>query len=863
MEDITPSSVPSRFHVRLPVSLRTRLIAANILIVGVSIAVLGSYVFYRGQQGSAVLGNALASSVRQKAFDDMTAQSVTQAQSLEEVFAAVRQNITNVGMSASLMLSRQAQLSSSSYWDASTALARLPNGSWNNPDRLEPDSVFIPARVELSASLISELNTLKQLDFMVPNILATNPDVVAVYFGGPSGETLYYPNIGLASVVPPDFDVTKRPWYVEAAPDHNQGRSAVWSIPYLDAARNGLVITNSYPVFDSNGGFRGVVAMDVQLKRVSDLVSRIHLGKTGYGFIVDRDGRLIAMPDSGYQDIGYTPQQMPLGQSFDQDKLPQPLPPDLFATVVKMRTGQSGLATIQVNGQTRYVVYRPIVEVGYSLALMVPAEEMLVGAAEAQQQNAKAASDTQQISFVLMGIILGLAVLSALAIGNTLIAPLLGLTATADELAKGNLEARAQVRGRDEIAALGQTLNAMADRLREMIQSLEGRVKDRTAELEIASAHAGRRAAQFEAITQVTRAMSSIRNMDELMPLVTAVISQYFGFYHVGIFLNDEGNENTWLIASNSEGGHRMLQRHHNLKIGAQGIVGYVAAHGESRVARSVGKDAVFFNNPDLPETKSEAALPLRRGPQIAGVLDVQSTKEDAFSDEDLSILAILADQVSLAMENTRLFETTRRSLMEAETLYRQYVQEAWGRLPQEGQVTGYRYTPRGVSALVAPIGSEASEAVSGEKAAALEPLVMPIKLRGETIGNLVVRSVRGGGWTQDQVELAQAVAERVALSAENARLFDETNRRAERERLVTEITSRIRSTNDPDEMIRTAVEELRNALGATEIQVIPQVVPASAQGPGEAGSAVAPDTASHAASQATQRPQRGNGAKQ
>ena len=135
---------------------------------------------------------------------------------------------------------------------------------------------------------------------------------------------------------------------------------------------------------------------------------------------------------------------------------------------------------------------------------------------------------------------------------------------------------------------------------------------------------------------------------------MAAVISQYFDFYHVGIFLNDENHESTWLIAANSEGGRRMLKRHHNLKIGQQGIVGYVAAHGESRVARSVGEDAVFFNNPDLPDTKSEAALPLRRGPQIAGVLDVQSTKEDAFTADDLSILAILADQVSLAMENTR-----------------------------------------------------------------------------------------------------------------------------------------------------------------------------------------------------------------
>ncbi len=114
MADTTPRSVPSRFHVRLPVSLRTRLIAANILIVGVSIAVLGYYVFYRGQQESAVLGNALTNSVRQKAFDDMTAEGAKQTQTMDGVFTAVRQSITNIGMSASAMLSEQAQLSNSS-----------------------------------------------------------------------------------------------------------------------------------------------------------------------------------------------------------------------------------------------------------------------------------------------------------------------------------------------------------------------------------------------------------------------------------------------------------------------------------------------------------------------------------------------------------------------------------------------------------------------------------------------------------------------------------------------------------------------------------------------------------------------------
>jgi GAF domain-containing protein len=336
----------------------------------------------------------------------------------------------------------------------------------------------------------------------------------------------------------------------------------------------------------------------------------------------------------------------------------------------------------------------------------------------------------------------------------------------------------------------------------------------------VASEDSNRRAVQFEAVTRVTGAISSIRNVSDLMPLVADVISEAFGYYHVGIFLNDEATQNAYLIAANSEGGRRMLGRHHSLRIGEQGIVGYVAARGEPRVARNVGEDVVFFNNPDLPATRSEAALPLRSATRIIGVLDVQSTKEDAFRPDDLRILAVLADQVSLAIENTRLFEATQRSLTETETLYRQYVREAWRRFQPDERVTGYRFTSRGAIPLHSSAGAD-------EKAAAESGgLRVPIKLRGETIGDLVVHRPPEAGLNQDELDLIQAVAERVALSVENARLFDETSRRAARERLVTEITSKIRSSNDPQAMVNTALEELRNALGASQVQIVPQTIP-------------------------------------
>jgi GAF domain-containing protein len=827
-ENLPETAASSEESASWSFGLQTKLILSYMIVTFIAIIAMGYYIYLRTLQSNALISSQLDSSVRQQAQANLTAAGAEQADTLNNFFASIRKDITTVSAAATDLLTKEGSPGNNIYWDAAKSLTRTADGSWDNSNS-DSASVFIPSKMELTDQTASELNALKQLDVIAPSILRTNPDAIAIYFGGLSGETLYYPNIDLAAVVPPDFDVTQRPWFVNAAPAANPQREAVWSDPYLDAAQHGLVITNSAPVFDTAGNFRGVIAMDIQLKRITDIVSNYSFGQTGYAFLIDKNKRLIALSTAGYKDWGVSSQTLPEGEVLDRSKLSSELPQSFFNVLTEMSIGQSGQESVSIAGVERFIVFRPVPEVGYSLAVVVQSQEWLAGAAAAKEQISESTTNTLQSSFVLVAVILMLALLAALWIGNTLTFPLRALTQTAQEIIAGNLVAEAGIRTNDEIGTLAKTLNTMTATLRESIRTLERRVKERTAALEVASENASRRAAQFEAITQVTSAITSIRKMEELMPLVASVISRFFGFYHVGIFLNDEYGQNTLLIATNSEGGRRMLQRGHSLKIGEQGIVGYVAARGESRVARSVGEDIVFFNNPDLPETKSEAAIPLRSGNSIIGVLDVQSTKQEAFSREDMDILAILADQVSLAIENSRLFETTRRSLSEAETLYRQYLHEGWSRLPQDEPFTGYRYTPRGAAPIQTPLNLGAQSGIAGDgKDDRTTQLAVPIKLRGETIGNLIIQAPEGRDWRQDQIDLIHAVADRVALSAENARLFNETSRRAERERLVTEITSKIRSTNDPEEMIQTALEELRSALGATQIQVIPQEVSVS-----------------------------------
>jgi len=362
---------------------------------------------------------------------------------------------------------------------------------------------------------------------------------------------------------------------------------------------------------------------------------------------------------------------------------------------------------------------------------------------------------------------------------------------------------------------------------------LEQRVEQRTAdlmqrgtELEFANRQIQRRAVQFEALAQVARVIASVRDLHELLPRIATVISDKFDFYHVGVFLVDEANEYAVLSATNSEGGRKMLERKHRLRVGEEGIVGYVTSIGKARVAMDVGKDPVFFNNPDLPETHSEIAVPLRIENHIVGALDVQSTASAAFSDDDIQMLSLLADLVSLAIENARLFDETRTALAEAEAVSRQFTREAWGRVPVEHKMLGYRYTLTGTTPLNEPLDFSTSTKGKGrDQQKEPSQVVIPIQLRGETIGTLVVQSPATDQFNQEQIDLIKAVAERVALAAENARLFEETTRRAERERLVSDITGKIRSVNDPQAMIQTAMEELRRALGASRVEVVPQSV--------------------------------------
>src|SRR5687768_8423488 len=227
-----------------------------------------------------------------------------------------------------------------------------------------------------------------------------------------------------------------------------------------------------------------------------------------------------------------------------------------------------------------------------------------------------------------------------------------------------------------------ESLRVSNRELEELRQALELRVMERTAELE-------KRATQLQTVSVVARTITALQDLKQLLPEITKLVSEQFGFYHTGIFLIDDAREYAVLHAANSEGGRRMLNRRHQLRLDATSMVGYATSRGEPRVAQDVGTDTVFFNNPDLPETRSEMALPLQAGGRTIGALDVQSRETNAFSQEDIYVLTILADQIAIAIENARLFGESRSALSESQITIEKYVKQAWGSFAQQAKRAG------------------------------------------------------------------------------------------------------------------------------------------------------------------------------
>ena len=374
-------------------------------------------------------------------------------------------------------------------------------------------------------------------------------------------------------------------------------------------------------------------------------------------------------------------------------------------------------------------------------------------------------------------------------------------------------------------------------------------------------------ALQFETAAEIARDISSSLNLDELLEKAVNLIRSRFNFYHSSVFLKDPTGEYVVVREATGDAGAQLKRSGFKLGIGSKSIVGFVAGKGEQLIVNDTTRDATYYPNPLLPDTRAEAALPLRVGDRIVGVLDVQSTSPYAFAEDNLRTLQILADQLGIAVVNTELFAETQEHLAQHRLLHHITTTAASGTTLDEAlesAVNGLQVTLGGdrVAIMLADREKKALEVkaavgyasdvyelkvavgsgITGWAAAhrrtlrinnvkedtryiegstnTNSELAIPMIYRSELLGVLNVESEQLNAYTESDEELLGTLGGSLAAIIANARLLEQIRAQAERERVLFEITDKIRRTTDIQTILTTTVSELTRVTGASRVRV-------------------------------------------
>jgi GAF domain-containing protein/HAMP domain-containing protein len=571
--------------------------------------------------------------------------------------------------------------------------------------------------------------------------------------------------------------------------------------PYYSSSLMRSTVMAARPVLGPGGEVVGVIAGRASMDALSAIMAeRTGLGQTGETYLVGVDYTLLTPTRFGDR-------QVYIGTE------------GVVVAISKKASG-SGL----------YDNYRAEPVVG--AYRWIPDLQVALLAEQAQ-------SEAFRIVYLLLGLIGAVALVSALlAVGASLAftrgisIPLSKLADTATRIAAGELDLTPQVERQDEIGALASALATMTAQVRDLIHDLERRVALRTRELEQRSSH-------LEAAASVGSIVTSILDTDQLMGEVVRQIRDQFGFYYVGLFLVEPGTDWAALRAGTGEAGQAMIERGHRIKLGT-GMVGWAIAHGAPRVMLEAGDDAVQLSTPELPETRSEAAIPLRSRNRVLGAFSIQADEPGRFDHDLLAILSTVADQVAVALDNAELFASRQATVEAQHRAFGELSHQDWLQLARSRPDWGFRYADQ---ILTTAEGDWEPELLQALRVGALVKadregapiLSIPLATRGNPIGAVSFRRHPGEPeWSDEEIELLEGLVEQLGDALENARLQQQARTRAVREQLVADVAAQMRRSLDVETVLRTAAERIREVLDLPEVTV--RLAPEAPHRPGGNG---------------------------
>lgn len=330
----------------------------------------------------------------------------------------------------------------------------------------------------------------------------------------------------------------------------------------------------------------------------------------------------------------------------------------------------------------------------------------------------------------------------------------------------------------------------------------------------------------IQATQEVARYASTQRDIQALMDdTVNLITSQFPNIYHAQIFLLDSDSRWAVLQASTGQPGRQLLARGHRLGVGSISVIGQVTAQNTVVVARDTATSDVHKRNEFLPDTRSELAIPLRVGGQVIGALDVQSKESDTFTQDQVNILRTMADQIAISIDNARLYQESVQRLQELNASNRRQTEFDWlDYLADERAAaltlrTGIKTEDDSREELRQRAIETSTTQVGSVTDRSTVPIAVPIRIREGTIG-AVVWEFPLSDVSADKVQLAEELVTRLAVSLDNARLFQTSKKAADRERIVNEIASKLTGKTDVSEILQTAVREVGQALRAPEVNI-------------------------------------------